>query len=67
MSHLSTTLRIEAPASMLFALLTGNRIEREFRRSYDNLKRLAETALSRVQLQASDDDAADEDDRLATG
>jgi hypothetical protein len=39
-------LEYELPGEIvgsLFGLLTGNRIEREFRRTYDNLKRLAET------------------------
>jgi hypothetical protein len=39
-------LEYELPGEIvgsLFGLLTGNRIEREFRHTYDNLKRLAET------------------------
>jgi uncharacterized protein YndB with AHSA1/START domain len=39
-------LEYELPGEIvgsLFSLLTGNRIEREFRRTYDNLKQLAET------------------------
>ena len=39
-------LEYELPGEIvgsLFGLLTGNRIEREFRRTYENLKRLAET------------------------
>ena len=39
-------LEYELPGEIvgsLFGLLTGNRIEREFRRTYANLKRLAET------------------------
>jgi ribosome-associated toxin RatA of RatAB toxin-antitoxin module len=42
-------LEYELPGEIvgsLFGLLTGNRIEREFRRTYDNLKRLAETGTS---------------------
>ena len=39
-------LEYELPGEIvgsLFGLLTGNRIERDFRRTYDNLKQLAET------------------------
>jgi hypothetical protein len=39
-------LEYELPGEIvgsLFGMLTGNRIEREFRRTYENLKRLAET------------------------
>ena len=32
----------------MFGLLTGNRIEREFRRTYANLKRLLETGTAAV-------------------
>jgi polyketide cyclase/dehydrase/lipid transport protein len=44
-------LEYELPGEIvgsLFGLLTGNRIEREFRRTYDNLKRLAETGTAAV-------------------
>jgi uncharacterized protein YndB with AHSA1/START domain len=44
---LQVTLEYELPGEIvgsLFGLLTGNRIEREFRRTYDNLRRLVETA-----------------------
>jgi ribosome-associated toxin RatA of RatAB toxin-antitoxin module len=44
-------LEYELPGEIvgsLFGLLTGNRIEREFRRTYDNLKRLAETGTASV-------------------
>jgi hypothetical protein len=43
---LEVRLEYELPGEIvgsLFGLLTGNRIEREFRRTYENLKRLAET------------------------
>jgi ribosome-associated toxin RatA of RatAB toxin-antitoxin module len=46
-------LEYELPGEIvgsLFGLLTGNRIEREFRRTYDNLKRLAETGTAAVAL-----------------
>jgi hypothetical protein len=42
-------LEYELPGEIvasLFGLLTGHRIEREFRRTYDNLKMLAETGTS---------------------
>jgi uncharacterized protein YndB with AHSA1/START domain len=45
-SEVQVGLEYELPGEIvgsLFGLLTGNRIEREFRRTYDNLKRLAET------------------------
>jgi len=50
-------LEYELPGEIvgsLFGLLTGNRIEREFRRPYDNLKALAETgtASSSASVQA---------------
>jgi ribosome-associated toxin RatA of RatAB toxin-antitoxin module len=44
-------LEYELPGEIvgsLFGLLTGNRIEREFRRTYDNLKRLVETGVAAV-------------------
>lgn len=44
--RLEVRLEYELPGEIvgsLFGLLTGNRIEREFRRTYDNLKRLVET------------------------
>ncbi|HEX2756650.1 MAG TPA: SRPBCC family protein [Candidatus Limnocylindrales bacterium] len=43
---IAVKLEYELPGEIvgsLFGLLTGNRLEREFRRTYDNLKRLAET------------------------
>jgi ribosome-associated toxin RatA of RatAB toxin-antitoxin module len=51
-------LEYELPGEIvgsLFGLLTGNRIEREFRRTYDNLKTLAETGrASSASVQASE-------------
>ena len=44
--EITVTLEYELPGEIvgsLFGLLTGNRLEREFRRTYDNLKSLAET------------------------
>jgi hypothetical protein len=44
--EIQVKLEYELPGEIvgsLFGMLTGNRIEREFRRTYDNLKRLAET------------------------
>ena len=44
--EITVTLEYELPGEIvgsLFGLLTGNRLEREFRRTYDNLKTLAET------------------------
>jgi hypothetical protein len=46
-SRLRVTLEYELPGEIvgsLFGMLTGNRIEREFRRTYEGLKHLAETA-----------------------
>ena len=43
--RLSVKLEYELPGEIvgsLFRMLTGNRIEREFRRTYDNLRRVAE-------------------------
>lgn len=42
---LNVTLEYELPGEVvasLLSMLTGNRLEREFRRTYDNLKRLVE-------------------------
>lgn len=44
-SVLNVTLEYELPGEIvasLLGMLTGNRLEREFRRTYDNLKRLVE-------------------------
>jgi polyketide cyclase/dehydrase/lipid transport protein len=44
--EIQVKLEYELPGEIvgsLFGMLTGNRIEREFRRTYENLKRLAET------------------------
>jgi ribosome-associated toxin RatA of RatAB toxin-antitoxin module len=44
--EIQVKLEYELPGEIvgsLFGMLTGNRIEREFRRTYDNLKRRAET------------------------
>ena len=46
-STLRVTLEYELPGEIvgsLFGMLTGNRIEREFRRTYERLRQLAETA-----------------------
>lgn len=43
--RLSVKLEYELPGEIvgsLFGMLTGNRLEREFRRTYDNLRRVAE-------------------------
>lgn len=51
-------LEYELPGEIvgsLFGLLTGNRMEREFRRTYDNLKRLAETGVAAVPSVAARD------------
>jgi hypothetical protein len=48
---LQVKLEYELPGEIvgsLFGLLTGNRIEREFRRTYDNLRRLAETGTAAI-------------------
>lgn len=45
--RLSVRLEYELPGEIvgsLFGMLTGNRLEREFRRTYDNLRRVAEAA-----------------------
>jgi hypothetical protein len=67
-------LEYELPGEIigsLFGLLTGNRIERELRRTYDNLRRLAETpprALPSMPPLSHRPDATDrESGRLATG
>jgi hypothetical protein len=47
-SELRADLEYELPGEIvgsLFGLLTGSRIEREFRRTYDNLRRLAESGV----------------------
>ena len=48
---LQVKLEYELPGEIvgsLFGLLTGNRIEREFRRTYDNLRQLAETGTAAI-------------------
>jgi hypothetical protein len=67
-------LEYELPGEIigsLFGLLTGNRIERELRRTYDNLRRLAGTpprALPSMPPLPHRPDATDrESGRLATG
>jgi len=78
-SRVSVKLEYELPGEIvgsLFGLLTGNRIEREFRRTYDNLKRLIETGVAGTRpvpdrptplsrREADDDDAAASGGRLA--
>jgi hypothetical protein len=47
--ELQVTLEYELPGEIvgsLFGILAGNRIEREFRRTYDNLRALAETGVA---------------------
>jgi hypothetical protein len=49
-SDVTVSLEYELPGEVvgsLFGMLTGNRLEAEFKRSYRNLKRLAEGAASR--------------------
>ncbi|HEU4571541.1 MAG TPA: SRPBCC family protein [Candidatus Limnocylindrales bacterium] len=78
-SELRVDLEYELPGEILgslFGLLTGNRIEREFRRTYDNLRRLAETGVGARAVNADTSrrgsrfrrrsDAADGDGQLAT-
>jgi hypothetical protein len=60
-SRITVTLEYELPGEIvgsLFGLLTGNRLEREFRRTYDNLKRLAETGVAGRALDAQGSDDA---------
>jgi hypothetical protein len=48
---LQVKLEYELPGEIvgsLFGLLTGNRIEREFRQTYDNLRQLAETGTAAI-------------------
>jgi hypothetical protein len=48
-SEVHVSLEYELPGEIvgsLFGLLTGNRLEQEFKRTYTNLKRLAESAAS---------------------
>jgi uncharacterized protein YndB with AHSA1/START domain len=48
-STLSVRLEYELPGEIvgsLFGMLTGNRLERDFRKTHDNLRRLAEGALA---------------------
>lgn len=67
------SLEYELPGEIvgsILSLLTGNRLEREFRRTYDNLKQLAETgtavAASAPAGLAIEREAADPGGRLAT-
>jgi hypothetical protein len=49
-SEVRVDLEFELPGEMLgslFGMLTGNRLEQEFRRTYDNLRELAETEAGR--------------------
>lgn len=79
-SDVSVNLEYELPGEIvgsLFGLLTGNRLEREFRRTYDNLKVLAETGHAARSAPAADpqataartehDGEADPSQPLATG
>ena len=53
--ELQVGLEYELPGEIvgsLLGLLTGHRLEREFRRTYDNLKHLAETGAATVQVDA---------------
>lgn len=69
------SLEYELPGEIvrsLFGMLTGNRIEREFRRTYDNLRELlehgAQGAGGRPALQVTDDDEMGQSAaQLATG
>jgi uncharacterized membrane protein len=68
------SLQYELPGEIvgsLLSLLTGNRLEREFRRTYDNLKQLAETGTAAIAAGAPhglaiEREAADPGGRLAT-
>src|SRR5258706_10205569 len=80
--EIRVSLEYELPGEIvgsLFGLLTGNRIEREFQRTYGNLKRLIETgtaavpsrsaavhAMSAGQIIDAADDAAEPGAQLAT-
>jgi hypothetical protein len=75
-SRVSVKLEYELPGEIvgsLFGLLTGNRIEREFRRTYDNLKRLIETGVAGARpvpdrpMSLSNREAQDDDDAAASG
>src|SRR5262245_58020975 len=55
------SLEYELPGEVvgsLFGMLTGNRLEAEFKRTYDNLKRLAEAAAAPEPAPPDDDPAA---------
>ena len=80
--EVNVRLEYELPGEIigsLFGLLTGNRIEREFRRTYDNLKQLIETGTAAVPSLAAElrrmtsgqvldtgDELADQGGQLAT-
>jgi hypothetical protein len=74
-SELRVGLEYELPGEIvgsLFGLLTGNRLEREFRRTYDRLRQLAETgdvgaSLATPPVRAFRADETHDDGRLATG
>ena len=60
--EIQVTLEYELPGEIvgsLFGLLTGNRLEREFRRTYGNLKRLAETATATATATATEGSVGD--------
>jgi polyketide cyclase/dehydrase/lipid transport protein len=81
-SEITVTLEYELPGEIigsLFGLLTGNRLEREFRRTYDNLKAVAETGRAATpsiaaarpdaarRARAETDELVDDDDAADTG
>ncbi len=72
-SEIRVSLEYELPGEIvgsLFGLLTGNRLEQEFRRTYDRLKQLAETAggtLSRTDRETESAEAEIGAASLATG
>jgi polyketide cyclase/dehydrase/lipid transport protein len=62
-ANLHVTLEYELPGELvgsLFGLLTGNRIEREVDRTYDALKRLAETERGPAGATAASDEAEEQ-------
>lgn len=68
-SELKVNLEYELPGEIvgsLFGLLTGNRLERDFRRTYDRLRELAEAGQVGA-VPAVRPDEARRDGQLATG
>ncbi|MBA2381735.1 MAG: SRPBCC family protein [Chloroflexi bacterium] len=67
--EIQVNLEYELPGEIigpLFGMLTASRIEREFKRTYKNLKQVAETGSAGAHAFQADDEAAEPGAQLAT-